>query len=484
MAIQAYERCRAVLADLLDTAPSQETQKLLAEIRGPGKLAARRLPASVPPVVEPAPQVADPAPAPVGEARGGARIGVLPLKLAGATEEEAHLSPGLADEITTALARFRWLFVVSSSSLARFAAESREEAAIRETFGIDFLLDGSIQRVRNRLRIMLRLLDLRSANQVVWARRFDRQAHDLLSLQDEIAAEVVAQIDPEILLIEAKRVAARPATDTTAYDLALRALPLIDRLERNSFMKAGDYLAKAIALEPDFAAAHAWYAYWHVFLVGQHWTDRPKAMMMRAAELAERAIVVDPHDARALTIAGHVRAFLHHRLREAAALHERALSLNPNLAMAWALSGATHAYMGNLAEAERRNKRYKKLSPLDPHAFIFDGFFTMIYLLKREYEAAVEFGRAVTQMNPALSAGFKPYLSALGHLGRVEEAATTRQRLLAIEPEFTVQRFLATTPLEREADKRHYAEGLLLAGIPAGRDFVAAVSDLTSQDAA
>ena len=93
-----------------------------------------------------------------------------------------------------------------------------------------------------------------------------------------------------------------------------------------------------ILLKPDYAAAHAWYAYWHAFLVGQDWAENPHEIMARSGELAERAIVLDPFDARALTIAGHVRAFLHHSLREAAALHDRALELNPNLAMAWALS--------------------------------------------------------------------------------------------------------------------------------------------------
>ena len=198
MAIQAYDRCRAVLADLLDAAPSQETQKLLAEIRGPygsrvpvrpaaAAAAAgpgRAAPAAPPPledehdepvaVLEPRQELRN--------ARGGAHVGVLPLQFPGASEEEAHLAPGLAEEITTALSRFRWMFVVASSSLARFAAETRDEAAIRRTFGIDFLVDGSIQRVRNRLRITVRLLDLRAGNQVVWARRFDRQTNDLLTL--------------------------------------------------------------------------------------------------------------------------------------------------------------------------------------------------------------------------------------------------------------------------------------------------------------
>ncbi len=141
-------------------------------------------------------------------------------------------------------------------------------------------------------------------------------------------------------------------------------------------------------------------------------------MMEEAGELAERAIVLDPFDARALTIAGHVRAYLHRRLHEAASLHERALSLNPNLAMAWALSAITYAYMGEADEAERRNNRYKKLSPLDPHAFFFDAFFILIHLMKRDYESAVAVGRAVSEMNPSFSATYKPYLAALGHLGR------------------------------------------------------------------
>ena len=476
MAIQAYDRCRAVLADLLDAAPSPETQKLLAEIRGPSGSRMPLRPPAPPPQPTPQPVVAEESaePPPVLEprtqeirpARGGAHVGVMPLQLVGTTEEEAHLAPGLAEELTTALARFRWIFVVASNSLARFAADTRDETAIRRTFGIDFLLDGTIQKVRNRLRITVRLLDLRAGNQVVWARRFDRQTNDLLSLQDEIASEVVAQIDPEILLIEAKRISSRPPVDATAYDLVLRAIPLIGRMERGRYMMAGEYLASAITLEPDYAAAHAWYAYWHIFLVGQGWAEDPHAMMEEAGELAERAVVLDPFDARALTIAGHVRAYLHRRLHEAAALHERALSLNPNLAMAWALSAITYAYMGEAEEAERRNNRYKKLSPLDPHAFFFDAFFILIHLMKRDYESAVAVGRAVSEMNPSFSATYKPYLAALGHLGRSQEAAVVRRRLLTIEPDFTIERFITTSPLEREADREHYAQGLRLAGIP------------------
>jgi len=498
MAIQAYERCRTVLADQLDAQPSEETQRLLAEVRAAGP--ARASPATpitaVPPSgfrqgerpgarpaearaeprtevrgdsrVEPrgdqrAERVGEPKPP---AARGGARVGVLPLQLVGTPEAEAHLSTGLAEEITSALARFRWMFLVSSSSLARYATQTRDETAIRRAFGIDFLLDGTIQRVPDRLRVSLRLLDLRAGNQVVWSRRFDREPRDLLTLQDEIAAEVVAQIDPEILLIESQRIAARPPQDATAYDLVLRALPLLGRMERPLFMQAGELLRQAIALEPDYASSHAWYALWQIFLVGQSWTRDPTAVMAEAGRVAERAIMLDTQDAKALTIAGHVRAFLHHRLREAMSLHERALTVNPNLAMAWNLSGVACAYLGDLDEAERRLNRYKKLSPLDPHAFFFDTAFIIVALLRHDHEGAVAAGREVSEMNPAFSAACKPYLAALGHLGAAAEAEVVAKRLLAIEPGFTIHGFVESSPFERAEDREHFATGLRLAGLP------------------
>jgi DNA-binding SARP family transcriptional activator/TolB-like protein len=480
MAIQAFERCRNVLADQLDAQPSEETQRLAAEIRAAGPV----VPARPEPRAEPPPQLRpDPRHEPRADSRaggraesregrpaslprGGARIGVLPLQMIGVSEEEAHLSTGLADEITSALARFRWMFVVSSSSLARFAAASRDETAIRRNFNVDFLLDGTVQRIGPRLRISLRLLDLRAGNQMVWARRFDRESNDLLTLQDDIAAEVVAQIDPEILLIESQRVTARPPQDPTAYDLVLRAIPLITRLEKPLFLQAGDLLRQAVAQEPEYAAAHAWLAYWDMFLVGQGWAEAPGEFMAEAGRLAERATMLDPQDARAITIAGHVRAFLHHRMREALTLHDRALTLNPNLAMAWALSAMTFTYLGDLGEAERRFARYKRLSPLDPQAFFFDGISIYIALLRRKFEDAAAIGRSVTEMNPSFSSSLKPYLAALGHLGRMQECHLALERLMTIQPDFSLDAFAAGSPFERQEALDLVLAGLRGAGVP------------------
>jgi len=488
MAIQAYERCRAVLAELLDAAPSTETQQLLAQIRGPSGRASPRRPQ--PPraepetepereedVPEPAPEITPPAailsaspnePREQRPSRGGARVGIMPFQMVGTSDDDAHLAPGLAEEMTTAMSRFRWMMVVLVGSLDSLPPDRRDENAIRRAFGLDFLLDGSVQRVGERLRITVRLVDLRDGNQVVWARRFDRQARDLFSLQDEIAAEVVAQVDPEILLIESKRVAARPLQDATAYDLMLRALPLIWRMERSPYMQAGDFLAQAIELDPEFASAHAWYAVWHIFFVGQGWADDPRQALDRAGQLAERAILLDPQDAKALTIAGHVRAFLYKQPHEGLALHDKALTVNPNLAMAWALSGVAHAYLGNLDEAERRITRYKRLSPLDPHAFFYDTAFIIVALLKRDYETAVVTGRTLSQMNASFSNMLKVYLSALGHLRYLREAAGVLEKLLVVEPDFSVRQFRQVAPYARQEDLDHIAVGLELAGVPEG----------------
>ena len=140
---------------------------------------------------------------------------------------------GLADDITNALARFRWINLIATGSIAALAQEPRGETERWRALGLDFLLEGAIQSAGGRLRITMRLLDMRAAGgaAIIWSARFDRPADDLLALQDEIAAETVAQLDPELLLHESRRASAGNAGDATASDLMLRALPAFHGLE-------------------------------------------------------------------------------------------------------------------------------------------------------------------------------------------------------------------------------------------------------------
>jgi tetratricopeptide (TPR) repeat protein len=188
--------------------------------------------------------------------------------------------------------------------------------------------------------------------------------------------------------------------------------------------------------------------------------------MARADELAERAVALDPFDARALTMAGHVRAYLHRRVDEAIGLHERALALNPNLALAWVFSGMALSYAGRHEEAVRRIERGKKLSPFDPHSFFFDMALMIPNLMLGRYEAAVEISRRAALLSPDFSSNLKGCLCALGHLGWSKEQGAVRDRLLRLEPGFNLAEARARSPLHRAEDLERYIEGLRLAGLP------------------
>ncbi|MDP9096568.1 MAG: hypothetical protein M3N26_08485, partial [Pseudomonadota bacterium] len=393
MAIQSYDRCRAVLADLLDAAPSPETQALLAEIRS-GKTVR---PAMMPPPMVSAEMRAEPRPA---IARTGARIGILPLSLVGTDPAQEHLAMGLAEEITSSLSRFRWMSIVSTSSLVQTVGDARDDNVLRQALGLDYLIDGTVQRGGDRIRVTPRLIDLRDGNQVVWTRRFDHSIDDLLSVQDEVASQTVAQLEPELLALESRRALLAPLADAGPWELTMRALPSMRRSDRQQFMEAGALLRRAIERQPDLAPAYTWLAYWFCLLDEHGWTDDRAAAAEQAARYAERGITLDPQNARSFTVAGHVRAALEHRLPEALSLHQRALALNPNLAMAWALSGFALLYAGKLDEAEKRFFRYRELSPADPFAFQFDVGFSLLSFLRGEDGKAAEFGRAVNELNP------------------------------------------------------------------------------------
>ncbi|MCC6718709.1 MAG: hypothetical protein IT555_12560 [Acetobacteraceae bacterium] len=480
-ALASYDRCVAALADTHGMVPSAETRALAAALRGGTDTSVTSSGAAAAPA------------RPAGRRRSGVRLGVMPLRALsagiGAAGNLGGLSLGLADEITTALARLRWLFLIASPSMAALAGATpgADDGAGWRALDLDFLLDGTIQHASAatgaRIRVNLRLLDLRNGHdgtatgqpsgQVVWSGRFERDADDLLTLQDEIAAEAVAQIDPELMQHESRRAGLRPASSATAYDLVLRAIPALYQLEEAEFLAAGAALTRAVALDPGYAAAHAWLAYWHIFLVGQGWTaaaDPPlarDAAMARAGELAKRAMRLDPADARALTIAGHARAFLRRDPRGAMALHERALALNPSLPLAWTFSGLALCYLGQHAAAVARIEQARRLSPFDPNSCYFDTSLMVPHLLMGRYEHVVALGRRAVALHPTLSSTFKVLLAALGHLGEIEEAAQMRERLYRLEPGYSLAQAAARSTFLRPEDDALFLEGLRRAGVPA-----------------
>lgn len=453
-ALDAYGRCCAALMELGAAGPSPETEDLRARIAGHDGNATTEQPASGNSLVL--------------NRRPGIRLGIMPLR----TVDPGHpghadgLAMGLTEEIVNSLTRFRWLSCVSGSALIAITGGPKSGQLPWDGMDVDFVLDGTLQRGGPRVRLLMRISDMRSGAEVIWARRFDRDGADTLTLQDDLAAEIVAQLEPELLMREGERGGTRRAPIPSSQDLVLRAIPAIYRLEHDGFQAAGAMLEAAVTADPRNASAHAWYAYWHLFLVGQGWADEPEAATRRGGVLAERAVTLDPGDARALTLAGHVRGFLGKQPREACALHDRAIALNPNLALAWCFSGLSLSYLGEHDDALIRMRQAIRMSPSDPHSFFFDMAMVLPSLLLGDYEKAVEFGRRAIELNPGFSSSYKLYLSALGHLDRGQEAESVTARLLLLEPDFSVSSALERAPMTRLIDLNRYADGLRRAGLP------------------
>jgi DNA-binding SARP family transcriptional activator len=447
-AIAAYRSYAAALAERQGGVPSREAQAVLADVRD--------CPPPAVPVAVPVTPVA-----PGAENRGRVRVRVAPLR--SRSDPDDPLGTGISDAITHEMVRFRWLSLVAGLPAASVVTDSAR--ATDGAHGLDFLIDGTVQRAGGRVRVMLRLLDVGAGGEVVWAQRFDHPATDDLSLQDEIAGRVAAQLDPLLILRSGRRAIGRSARELSPYELVLRAVPAIYRLDEAGFRAAGADLAEAVARAPDYAQAHSWLACWHLFLWGQGGSADHDALMGRAGELAERATQLDASDARGFSIAGHVQAFLYRQTNEAISLHERALSLNPNLPMSWALSGLAHTYAGRHDEAIARIRRAWELSPFDPHGFFFDMALMVPHLLRGEFETVVELGLHTRTRNPAFTATYRANVAALGFLGRREDAAVLVAELLRRDPGFSISRSQRRSPLRQE-DDLIYAEGLRLAGVP------------------
>jgi tetratricopeptide (TPR) repeat protein len=246
----------------------------------------------------------------------------------------------------------------------------------------------------------------------------------------------------------------------------MRAMPLTYSMERDKYEEAGELINRALKLDPDNAMALAWAAHWQVYHVGQGWSQNPGQALAIAQRYALTAITIDPENAEALGIYGHVCSFLEKDFDTALHYFERALRVNPNLAFVWALSALTYCYIGEPDIALQRLERHRDLTPIEPYPALFDNPYAIAYLIKRDYEQATVFGRRVTKTRPEFVNGYKPLISALGHLGRREEATSYVTKLLSIEPTFTIERFGQVYPFKHDSDREHYMTGLRLAGVP------------------
>jgi len=452
MATQAFERCKASLAEHLGATPSPETLQLVAQIRT-GRTADHRRHTPTVEHAAPARRTAATLAAP--------RIGVLPLRVAGDSGAFHPVSVGLADEITGALARSRWFTAVSSAAVQRVARTTDDEKALRSGLGLDYLLDGGLQAAGRSVRLTMRLIDLTTDLDVLWAERFDAEIDDILSMQDRMASLIAARVESALLSAEASR-----APDPARATDHLRAVSLMLRFERSDFDRAGTILREALATHSDRASVYTWYTLWHVMAAVQGWDEEPSETPAKALALAVRAQALDPLDPRALAFHGMVRNMMFRQPHQALALFERARQLNPGFPSVWAVAGRAYAHIGDLDEAERHLAECDRLAPVHPMRFLFDTIRLLISLVRRDFAGTVAGGRALVELHPGYVAPYAAYLSALGHLGEITEATRVLGQVKRIKSDISIAGIAARMGSHVEEHRKIIIDGLRLAGVP------------------
>ena len=458
-ALREYARCREVLKTSLDVEPSPETHALYEAIRmfagrderddnPPPAAVPRKRNAKVPP----------PEPS-----RNRLRVGVLPFLATGSVGDES-LAFSLSQEISAALARFRWFDVIAPVALIRGpAATVAAEETLRPN-ELDYVIDGALSGGEDKCQISVRLLDLTKYATPVWSDRFELGLNELHRLDEVVTAPIAARIDPIILFIEGQPKRREKAGATS---LIMQAIPMIYSWEREKFEKAGELIDEALKIEPDNAMVLAWAAHWRMSHVGQGWTKDAAASLESAEDMCLRAIRIDPDNAEALGIYAHICSW---KKDFNSALHhfDRALRSNPNLSFVWALSAITHCYIGKPDDALKRMERYRALSPFDPYFCFFESIYATAYTIRGDYQNAIVYGRRAVKANPQFINGYKPLIASLGHLGEIDEARQFVEKVRALEPNFTLKRFAKEYPIQKEYDRERYVEGLRLAGVPEG----------------
>lgn len=454
-AIRQYQTCKELLARELGLGPSAETEALLRELR---TTAPRQGFARLPP-----PSRAPPGPAPVlSEPAMRATIAVEEQAPLGGDPTDAAVVAALAASLREALARKRWLSVLASAParLIGLGEAARPETEPSYRVGLALL------RLGDRLRLIGELRQA-TTGRILWAEHYDRTlAGDVLGAVDELAGTLARRLDREVELAEVLRASRRPLEAMSAYDHVLRAIPLIFRLTPEAFAEADRQLRAAEAADPHEPMVYAWRAFWYFLHIGQGWAADPKTAREELAAIVRRAIELDPANALALAVAGHIASFVDHDYERGLGLLEQSLSLDPNSAYAWDLSAVTLCYTGEAKEALRRIEMSRDLWQRHPNPYYFQTTACIALMLAGEHERAIELSRRTVRENPSFHAPYRPLIASLGHTGRIEEARRYLAELRRVEPDFSIGWFRTKyPPLGRDYGELYIA-GLRKAGVP------------------
>jgi adenylate cyclase len=384
-------------------------------------------------------------------------IAVLPFQNMSGDPEQEYFADGMVEEIITALSRIRWLFVIARNSSFTYKGQAVDVKQVGRELGVRYVLEGSVRRGSDRVRITVQLIDTLSGMHL-WADRFDGSLEDVFDLQDKIAVSVAGVIEPALQAAEMRRSAARPTTDLSAYDLYLRALAAFFPITREGILAALGSLEQAIAIDPYYGSALSWLAVCHLRLVNDGWAEEPKTNRRKASDLARRALQVGDNDPGVLANAAMVLARFGEDIGAMIGLVDRALAMNPSFARGWHLSGLLRLWAGQHGLAVEHIETSLRLSPRErtgtPLSVIGQAYF-----FKRRFgEAAAKLLLAI-QDDPGFPYSY-PFLAACyAHMGRFADARAIVARLRTITPQVVP----SDLPFRNLDDCELYLSGLRLA---------------------
>ena len=361
-------------------------------------------------------------------------IAVMPFANLSGDPEQAYFADGMLVEIVESLSRCRSIFVIASGSSLSFKGKGVNAQEAARQLGVRYILEGSVRKAGNRVRIGVQLIDA-VESLPIWTERFEDTLEDVFDLQDKVALAVAGKIEPTVEAAEIRRASVRPTESLGSYDLYLRALPRLRTFVQDKVLEALDLLNRAIALDPDFGPALGLAAHCQRAIYTRAWSDDPQGARRRALELAQRALKVAGDDAKVLARVANVLAYLGEDPEAAVALADRAIALDPGSSLAWHLSGVVQLRIGRLDLAIDHTERAMRLDPMSPERPLEIGFIGEARFQQGRFSEAIGLLReADRHMDTPYSLAI--LAACLGQLGQIREAqaALARYRALTSQP--------------------------------------------------
>jgi TolB-like protein len=372
-------------------------------------------------------------------------IAVLPFQNMSGDPDQEYFADGMVEEIITGLSRIKWLSVTSRNSTFIYKNRPAAIKEVADKLGVRYLLEGSVRKSANRVRITAQLIDAKT-DAHLWAEQYDRSMEDVFTTQDEITMRVVGAIEPNLRKAEIERVRRQRPNNLNAYDLVLRSLPSVFAQMPKDAAIAIPLLEEAVRLQPDYGAAHAflgWCLHHRFARGGLREEDR-----VAAVRHARAAVAHGSDDATALAVAAQVIAWDEHDTATALKLFDRALELSRSNVFALTLSAITLAWMGKAELAIERAEQAIRLSPFDSYNFRSHHALGIAYFSSERYRDSVDAARHAIGTNPSFSIARAILAAALLRVGRAAEAKATARDVLECEPTFTIHGLAVSAELE------------------------------------